>query len=37
MEKVSPEETGELCPECNKLLLENKDGKVKCSECEYEK
>ena len=29
--------TGEICPECNKLLLETKDGKIKCSECEYEK
>ena len=29
--------TGEKCPECNKLLLENKDGKIKCSECDYEK
>lgn len=28
--------TGELCPECNKLLVE-KNGQVKCSECSYEK
>lgn len=28
--------TGELCPECGKLLI-NKNGKVKCSECKYEK
>lgn len=28
--------TGEICPECGKLLVE-KNGKVKCSECSYEK
>lgn len=28
--------TGEKCPECGKLLVE-KNGKVKCSECSYEK
>lgn len=28
--------TGESCPECGKLLI-NKNGKVKCSECKYEK
>lgn len=28
--------TGELCPECGKLLI-NKNGKVQCSECKYEK
>ena len=28
--------TGETCPECGKLLVENKD-KIKCSECDYEK
>ena len=28
--------TGEVCPECGKLLLEKKD-KIKCSECDYEK
>ena len=28
--------TGEMCPECGKALVE-KSGKVKCSECEYEK
>lgn len=26
--------TGEMCPECGKYLVE-KNGKVKCSECEY--
>ena len=29
--------TGELCPNCSKLLLETKDGTIKCSECDYEK
>lgn len=29
--------TGELCPNCSKLLVETKDGTVKCSECDYEK
>ncbi|MDO4996316.1 MAG: type I DNA topoisomerase [Bacilli bacterium] len=29
--------TGETCPECGKLLVETKDGTIKCSECEYEK
>ena len=29
--------TGELCPNCNKLLVETKDGTIKCSECDYEK
>ena len=28
--------TGEMCPECGKVLVEKSD-KVKCSECEYEK
>ena len=28
--------TGELCPECHSLLVE-KDDKVKCSSCDYEK
>ncbi len=28
--------TGEKCPKCNKLLVE-KNNKIKCSECEYEK
>ena len=28
--------TGEVCPECGKLLVE-KSGKIKCSECTYEK
>ena len=28
--------TGELCPNCNGLLV-NKKNKVKCSECEYER
>ena len=28
--------TGEMCPECGKYLVE-KNGKVKCSECDYEK
>ncbi len=28
--------TGEFCPECGKVLVE-KNGKVKCSECAYEK
>ena len=28
--------TGEKCPECGKLLVE-KNGKIKCSECSYEK
>ena len=28
--------TGELCPECNKVLIE-KNNTVKCSECSYEK
>lgn len=28
--------TGEICPECGKLLVE-KNSKVKCSECSYEK
>ncbi len=28
--------TGEVCPECGKLLVEKKD-KIKCSECDYEK
>ena len=28
--------TGELCPDCGKLLV-NKNGKVKCSECAFEK
>ena len=28
--------TGEFCPECSKVLVE-KNGKVKCSECSYEK
>lgn len=29
--------TGELCPNCSKLLVESKDGTIKCSECDYEK
>ena len=29
--------TGELCPECNSLLVESKDGKIKCSACDYQK
>ncbi len=29
--------TGELCPECHSLLVETKDGKIKCSSCDYEK
>lgn len=28
--------TGEMCPECGKYLVE-KNGKIKCSECDYEK
>ena len=28
--------TGEICPECKSLLVE-KDGKIKCSACKYEK
>ena len=28
--------TGEFCPECNMVLVE-KNGQVKCSECSYEK
>ena len=28
--------TGEVCPECGKLLVVNKDT-IKCSECDYEK
>ena len=28
--------TGEKCPDCEKLLVE-KSGKIKCSECGYEK
>lgn len=28
--------TGEMCPECGKYLVE-KNGKIKCSECEFEK
>ena len=28
--------TGDMCPECEKPLVE-KSGKIKCSECEYEK
>ena len=27
---------GEKCPECNSMLIE-KDGKIKCSSCDYEK
>jgi len=30
------EPTGELCPECNNMLV-TKNGKVKCSNCDYEK
>ena len=26
-----------VCPKCNSLLVENKDGHIKCSACEYEK
>lgn len=29
--------TGEKCPKCDKLLVETKDGKIKCSACQYEK
>lgn len=29
--------TGELCPNCSKLLVESKDGTIKCSKCDYEK
>lgn len=29
--------TGEKCPNCSKLLIETKDGNIKCSACEYEK
>ena len=36
MEKKAPEETGEKCPECGKYLVE-KNGKIKCSECDYER
>ena len=28
--------TGELCPECNNLLVE-KNNIIKCSNCDYEK
>ena len=28
--------TGDKCPECNNMLVE-KDGKIKCSACDYEK
>ncbi len=27
--------TGQLCPKCGKLLLEEKNGNIKCSECDY--
>ena len=27
--------TGETCPECGKLLVTDKDGDVKCMECDY--
>ena len=27
--------TGETCPECGKLLITDKDGDVKCMECDY--
>lgn len=29
--------TGELCPECNSLLVTDKDGIIKCSACDYRK
>ncbi len=29
--------TGELCPECNSLLVTDKEGIVKCSACDYKK
>ena len=29
--------TGELCPSCGKLLVETKDGEIKCMECNYVK
>ncbi len=29
--------TGELCPECHSLLVEDKDKNVKCSACDYTK
>ena len=28
---------GELCPKCKSLLVEGKDGIIKCSSCEYQK
>lgn len=27
----------EMCPNCGKILIETKDGTIKCSECDYEK
>ena len=27
--------TGEVCPECGKLIVETKDGEEKCMECDY--
>lgn len=29
--------TGELCPECHSLLVEDKDKNIKCSSCDYKK
>jgi len=29
--------TGELCPECHSLLVEDKDKNIKCSGCDYKK
>jgi len=29
--------TGEVCPNCSKLLVEKKDGTIKCMECDYTK
>ncbi len=29
--------TGELCPECHSLLVEDKDKNIKCSACDYKK
>ena len=27
--------TGEKCPECGKLLVTDKEGTIKCMECDY--
>ena len=29
--------TGELCPICKNILIETKDGNIKCTSCDYEK